>query len=101
VLFRSRDAGFRPLVGQRAAPQMSSILSLVAAGLGISIVPASMQSILPSEIAYRAVAGEPAPRAPIALAFRTHRSAAVAAFVELVRARDAIVTMSVAPRPSR
>ena len=27
---------------------MSSILSLVAAGLGVSIVPASMQSILPA-----------------------------------------------------
>ena len=82
-----RDAGFRPLVGRQSAPQMSSILSLVAAGLGVSIVPASMQSILPSEIAYRALAGEPAPRAPIALAFRKHHSAAVTAFLDLARAK--------------
>jgi DNA-binding transcriptional LysR family regulator len=80
VLMACRDAGFRPLLGQQAAPQMSSILSLVAAGLGVSIVPISMQTILPSEIAYRPFAGEPAPRAPIALAHRPeHRSAAVAA----------------------
>lgn len=87
VVAACRDAGFRPLLGQRSAPQMSSILSLVAAGLGVTIVPASMQVILPSEVAYRRLAGEPAPRAPIALASRAqHRSAAVAAFVDLVRA---------------
>jgi len=87
VVAACRDAGFRPLLGEQSAPQMSSILSLVAAGLGVSIVPASMRSILPSEIAYRALAGEPVPRAPIALAFRAHRSAAVTAFVDMARAR--------------
>lgn len=85
VVSACRDAGFRPLVGRQAAPQMSSILSLVAAGLGVSIVPASMRSILPSEIAYRALAGEPAPRAPIALAFHAQPSAAVRALVGLIR----------------
>ena len=87
ILAACRDAGFRPLLGQQSAPQMSSILSLVAAGLGVSIVPASMQSVLPTEIAYRALAGEPVLRAPIALAFRTHCNAAVTAFVDLTRAR--------------
>ena len=85
VMAACREAGFCPLLGRQAAPQMSSILSLVAAGLGVSIVPACMQNILPSEIEYRGFDGEPAPRAPIALAFRTnHRSAAVTAFVNLV-----------------
>lgn len=83
------NANFRRLLGEQSVPQMSSILSLVAAGLGISIVPASMQCILTSEIAYRALTGELVPRAPIALAFRTYRSAAVTAFLDMARARTA------------
>ena len=38
-----RAAGFSPRVGQEA-PRIASTLSLVAVGLGISLVPASLQS---------------------------------------------------------
>jgi DNA-binding transcriptional LysR family regulator len=64
---------------------MSSILNLVAAGLGVSVVPASMRRVLPDVIGYRPLDGTPAPRAPIALdCKRIHRSKAFKNFVEIV-----------------
>ncbi|MFX7776639.1 LysR substrate-binding domain-containing protein, partial [Acinetobacter baumannii] len=40
IIAACRAAGFSPRIGQEA-PRMPSTLSLVAAGLGISIIPAS------------------------------------------------------------
>ena len=66
-----RDAGLGPAVFVRhAAPRMSSIIGLVAAGLGVSLVPTSMGSLLQSEIAYRKLTGPGQPTAPIAFARR-------------------------------
>src|SRR5205823_4032238 len=45
-------AGFSPRIGQEA-PRITSALSLVAAGLGISAVPASMQRMIMDGVAYR------------------------------------------------
>lgn len=42
VMAACRDAGFRPQVAQEAG-EMATIIGLVAAGLGISLVPASME----------------------------------------------------------
>jgi DNA-binding transcriptional LysR family regulator len=85
IVSACKNAGFSPIVGQQAAPQMSSILNLVAAGLGVSVVPASMRGLLPDVVDYRPLDGTPAPRAPIALARRKiHRNNAVKNFVELV-----------------
>ena len=44
ILVACREAGFSPQVVQEA-PRMTATLSLVAAGLGVSIVPASMQRL--------------------------------------------------------
>lgn len=85
IVSACKNAGFSPIVGQQAAPQMSSILNLVAAGLGVSVVPASMRGVLPDVVDYRPLDGTPAPRAPIALARRKiHRNNAIKNFVELV-----------------
>ncbi|SIS39267.1 LysR family transcriptional regulator [Insolitispirillum peregrinum] len=60
------QAGFEPLVGQEA-PQMSSVVNLVAAGLGVSIVTASIAQIRLPGVVYRPFAGG-APIARLALA---------------------------------
>lgn len=60
-------AGFSPIVGQEA-PRLPATLSLVAAGLGISIVPASMRRMAPEGVAYRALTGCPGLSAPMHLA---------------------------------
>jgi DNA-binding transcriptional LysR family regulator len=77
-------AGFSPLVGQEA-PRIVSTLNLVAAGLGIAIVPASLQRMQMDGVAYRRLAGAQ-PRAPLLLASRRgDTSAVVRRFLELVQ----------------
>ena len=61
-----RAAGFDPVIGQEA-PQISSVVNLVAADLGVSIVPQSIAQIALEGVVYRPIAG-PAPSASLALA---------------------------------
>lgn len=63
-----RAAGFMPRLGQ-PAPRITSTLSLVAAGLGIAVIPSTMQSVQISGIAYRRLR-PPVPKAFLGLAFR-------------------------------
>ena len=80
-----RAAGFSPRVGQEA-PRVTSALSLVAVGLGISLVPASLQHMYVDGVVYRALKGSVQPRAPLELASRRgDPSAVVRHFVSLVR----------------
>jgi DNA-binding transcriptional LysR family regulator len=51
------DAGFSPAV-RHEAHGMHAVLSLVAVEAGVAIVPASMASIRPAEVAYRSIDGE-------------------------------------------
>ncbi|GJD51540.1 Hca operon transcriptional activator HcaR [Methylobacterium crusticola] len=81
-----RDAGFSPVVGQEA-PQMASTVNLIAAGIGISIVPASMSHIRTQGVTYRPIAGG-GPFAEMSLVSRPAEARAVVeAFVALVTAR--------------
>jgi DNA-binding transcriptional LysR family regulator len=76
-------AGFSPQVGQEA-PRILSTLSLVAAGLGVSLVPESLQRLRVDGIAYRRLKATPL-KAPLNLARRSHEtSSAVLRFIELV-----------------
>jgi DNA-binding transcriptional LysR family regulator len=68
IIGACRKAGFEPVIGQ-IAPQLASIISLVAAELGVSIVPASMRQLQVAGVAYRAIAGD-APTDTLALAHR-------------------------------
>ncbi|WP_108662017.1 LysR family transcriptional regulator [Acuticoccus kandeliae] len=63
-----RAAGFEPAIGQEA-PQIASILSLVSAELGMSLVPASMRQLRMKGVVFRALR-EPAPRVGLAIAHR-------------------------------
>jgi len=68
VIAACRSAGFEPVLGQ-TAPQIGSVVNLVAAELGVSIVPASMSQLQIAGVVYRAIAGE-APITRLALAHR-------------------------------
>ncbi|UHL64085.1 LysR family transcriptional regulator [Paralcaligenes sp. KSB-10] len=59
--------GFLPRIAQEAAP-MQNVIGLVGAGLGISIVPESVQKIQMPEVVYRPLLEE-LPTAAIALAW--------------------------------
>jgi DNA-binding transcriptional LysR family regulator len=68
VIAACREAGFEPEFDQ-TAPQLASLVTLVAAGLGISIVPASMRQLAVAGVVYRELAGA-VPVARLALATR-------------------------------
>jgi DNA-binding transcriptional LysR family regulator len=78
-------AGFSPHVGQEA-PRIVSTLNLVAAGLGVTIVPASLSRLPLEGVTYRPLRGRPALKVPLSLASRRdERSAATLGFIEQVR----------------
>jgi len=62
-----RDAGFELVVTQEA-PQIPSVVNLVAADLGVSIVPGSIAQIKLDGVAYRPIEGPPALVARLGLA---------------------------------
>jgi DNA-binding transcriptional LysR family regulator len=68
VVDACRKAGFEPVISQ-FAPHYSTIVNLVAAGLGVSIVPASMMQVRVTGVAYRPIAGQ-SPTTRLTLAFR-------------------------------
>lgn len=78
-------AGGVPRVVQEAR-EMQTVVGLVAAGLGVSLVPASVGDDAHRGVAYRPIAGE-APMVELALAWRPDDASPVlAAFLETARA---------------
>jgi DNA-binding transcriptional LysR family regulator len=78
-------AGFSPRVGQDA-PTIISTLGLVATGLGISLVPASLQHMTMDGVAYRRLKGTIQPKAILNLASRRgNPSVTVRRFLDLVK----------------
>lgn len=85
IITACRGAGFSPRVGQEA-PRIISTLNLVAAGLGVSIVPASLQRLQMDGVIYRPLSDSPSLKAPLILACRPgENSAAVQRFIDLVQ----------------
>lgn len=80
-----RAAGITPRVSQ-VAPRIISTLSLVAAGLGITLVPGSLRHVYMEGVAYRRLKGAVQPNAPLNLVSRRgDPSAVVRHFLNLVR----------------
>ncbi|VVE32333.1 Hca operon transcriptional activator HcaR [Pandoraea eparura] len=76
------SAGFHPKLGQEA-PQITSIVPMVAAGFGVSLVPASVSQIRTPGMGFWPIEGD-VPLAPISLAYRAeHASAALDRFIAL------------------
>lgn len=79
-----RAAGFMPKLGQ-PAPRITSTLSLVAAGLGIAVIPSTMENVRIAGIVYRRLRA-PVPKAFLGLAFRRNDpSPVLKQFLSVVR----------------
>jgi len=94
VIGTCREAGFEPLLGQ-PAPQLVSVVNLVAAGLGYSLVPASLRQVRVTGVAYREIKAL-TPVAPLALASRRGETSEIVRHF-LVRARQSARDQT--PRP--
>lgn len=84
IIAACRNAGFSPHVGQEA-PRILSTLNLVAAGLGVSIVPASLRRLQMDGVVFRSLSESPQLKAPLILACRGENSSAVQRFIDLVQ----------------
>ncbi|WP_293336536.1 LysR family transcriptional regulator [Microcoleus sp. CAWBG58] len=78
-----QQAGFSPIAGQEAI-QMQTIISLVAAEMGVAIVPASMQNFQRTGVVYKHLQ-EPSPIVSIALIWRDNPTPAVQRFLQTAR----------------
>lgn len=90
-----RGAGFSPVIRQEAA-QLPAVLALVAAGLGVAIVPCCVQAQWQSQIAFRPLA-EPAAIDVTMISRADNASPVLAAFREAVHreSRDATLANTV------
>lgn len=79
-----RTAGFQPVVAAEVGRMLTN-LNMVAAGIGISVVPASMQEIRLGGVCFRQIDSPLPLRAPVTLAIRQgEERATVRNFVEVV-----------------
>lgn len=80
-----REAGFVPRVGQ-VAGEASTIIGLVAAGCGVSVLPASFDRIRMDGVRYRPLTGSAASTSLLLAQRKQESSPLVQAFVALARA---------------
>ena len=84
IISLCQQAGFSPKVAQEAI-QMQTIVSLVAAEMGVAIVPASLQNLQRIGVIYKTVL-EPTPKVAIAMIWRKNEtSPTVLKLVEIVK----------------
>lgn len=84
IVHLCQAAGFSPRIEQEAV-EMHTITGLVAAGLGVSLVPSSVQHLRSDGIVYRPIAGEQ-PTWEMAVAWQRHdQSSLTRGFVSIVR----------------
>lgn len=72
ILSAYQAAGVTPKLGQQA-PQIAGTVPLVAAGLGVSVVPRSLCQIHAGGVTFHTIS-DPAPRATLAVAVRTRQN---------------------------
>lgn len=88
VMAACQEAGFIPRLAQ-TAPQMQSVLALVAGGLGVALVPQAMRSVAVENVSYLQVRTRSAPvRYALGLAWNpANPNPALAAFVSTAQQR--------------
>jgi DNA-binding transcriptional LysR family regulator len=85
IIAACQRAGYSPRIGQEA-PRMLATLSLVAAGLGVTLVPQSMRLLRVHGVVYRPLDAAAGLVAPLNLAYRRgEHSEAARRFIALVR----------------
>jgi DNA-binding transcriptional LysR family regulator len=96
IIASCQQAGFSCKLSQDS-PQILTTVLMVAAGLGVSIVPQSIAQLRLAGVAYIRIEGE-APRAPIGLAYRRDdRSTTVRNFVASARRHSRTAHQSAEP----
>lgn len=84
ILGTFQAAGFSPVIAQEAT-QMQTIIALVAAGMGMALVPESMRKLARAGVSYRAL-GVGAPEVEIGIAWQARqKSPALDALLQRVR----------------
>lgn len=84
VLDLSHQAGFTPKLGAEAS-QLQTIINLVAAGMGVTLVPESVRNLAVRGVVFKRLP-EPQPTMEIAVAWRRDaHSEVLAAFLNVVR----------------
>ncbi|WP_427158968.1 LysR family transcriptional regulator [Aliinostoc sp. HNIBRCY26] len=84
IISLCQQAGFSPDVAQEAI-QMQTIISLVAADMGVAIAPASLQNLQRTGVVYRQI-HPPTPKVAIAMIWRkTEISPTIQKFLQIVR----------------
>lgn len=100
TLAACQRAGFTPRLGQEA-PRITSTLGLVAAGLGVALVPGSLRRVQMDGIAYCELLAGDRPTVPLRLVTRRETgSAAMRNFMDLARAAARCLPSSNTATPS-
>jgi DNA-binding transcriptional LysR family regulator len=88
IIAACRNAGFSPRIAQEA-PQMASTVNLVAAGVGVALVPASLCQLHAQGVTYARIAGD-GPKAQLVVAHRREGPVppAVRNFMSIIPAKD-------------
>lgn len=90
ILANCYQAGFSPNIVQEA-PRLTSSLNLIAAGIGLSIVPASIQDFWNKQVIYKALEAKKPCIAPIYAICRAQgNSVRVEHFLSLLKASQAV-----------
>jgi DNA-binding transcriptional LysR family regulator len=100
VMLAFRQAGIEPRQVAQEATQVQTVVSLVAGGLGVALVPSISARHRPKQVVFRAVADMPASASiGIALAYRGDNPSPV---LQRFRETAALVTRNASPgRPKR
>ncbi|MHA3114553.1 LysR family transcriptional regulator [Acinetobacter sp. ANC 4635] len=85
ILAHCYQAGFSPNIVQEA-PRLTSSLNLIAAGIGVSIVPASIQDFWNKQIVYKTLKAESPCIVPIYAVYRADANVRVQHVLELLAA---------------
>jgi DNA-binding transcriptional LysR family regulator len=86
IISLCQHARFSPHVVQEAM-QLPTIVSLVAAGIGVAVIPASLQNLGRTGVSYRAIR-EPTPKAELVVAWSTEKpSVLLESFLRVVTAQ--------------
>ncbi|MHA3096952.1 LysR family transcriptional regulator [Acinetobacter brisouii] len=85
ILAHCYQAGFSPNIVQEA-PRLTSSLNLIAAGIGVSIVPASIQDFWNKQIVYKTLKAESPCIAPIYALYRADANVRVQHVLKLLAA---------------
>ncbi len=84
IISLCQQANFSPRVVQQAI-QMQTIVSLVAADMGVTIVPASIENLQRTGVIYKAITETTPPSAIVAIHKHQQPSAIVTRFIEVVK----------------